>query len=83
MGFNSGFKGLTVFLLFVEESDLQHIGDVTGVTLFTLLTVAICTDKDKFCTVDVAGPTDQIKRTSFRCQIIDKVRPVAISPGFI
>jgi len=72
---------LTVLLLFVEESDLQRIGDVTDVTLFTLLTVASCTDKDKFCTVDVAGPTDQIKLTPFRCQITDKVGPVAISPG--
>lgn len=72
---------LTGFLPFVEESDLQRIGDVTEVTLFTLLTVASCADKDKFCTVDFAGPTDQIKRTSFRCQIIDKVGPVAISPG--
>jgi septum formation inhibitor-activating ATPase MinD len=60
---------------------LERIGDVTDVTLVTLLTVASCTDKDKLCTVDIAGTTDQIKRKSFRYQIIDKVGPVAILPG--
>ena len=72
---------LTVFLLFGEVSDLERIGDVTDVTLITLLTVPGCADKDKFCRVDLAGPTDQIKRKSFRYQIIDKLGPVAIPPG--
>ena len=71
-----------VFLLFPEKSALERIGYVTGVTLMTLLTVPGCTDKDKFCRVDLAGPTDQIKQTSFRCQIIDNLGPVAISPGY-
>ena len=57
------------------------MGDVTDVTLVTLLTVASCTDKDKLCTVDLAGPIDQIKWTTFRYHIINKVGPVAILPG--
>lgn len=73
---------LTVFLLFAEESDLERISDATGVTLVTLLTVAGCTDKDKFCRVDLAGQRDQIKQTSFRCQIIGNLGPVAISPSY-
>lgn len=74
--------GFSVFPLFVEESDLERIGVATDVTLVSLLTVDGCTDKDKFCTVDLAELTDQIKQTSFRCQIIDKVGPSAISLGF-
>lgn len=76
-------KCFRVFPLFVEESDLERIGVVTDVTLVSLLTVDECTDKDKFCTADLAGLTDQIKQTSFRCQIIDKVGPSAISLIFL
>ena len=73
------FRGLP---LFIEESDLERIGVITDVTLVSLLTVDGCTDKDKFCTVDLAVLTDQIKQTSFRRQIIDKVGPSAISLSF-
>jgi hypothetical protein len=72
---------LTDFPLFVEESDLERKGDVTDVTLITLQNTVGCADKDRCCTVDLAGPTDQTKETSFHCQIIDKYGPSAISPN--
>jgi hypothetical protein len=72
---------LIVFPLLVEESELECNGDVTNMTLVTLLTVIGCTDKDKCCTLDLAGPTDQTKETYFHCQIRDKSGPSAISPG--